>query len=557
MARSVHLRAAMICILHGYLLDGSGSNLWTRSIARALVRDGVTIHLVCQEPHPGTYDFISEAYEYCADGTVSMVLERATKYDGRCIMHQPVLGDTLPVYVWDEYEEFEHVLPMTEMGDSALEDYIHRNVDVVSRVVREHGITVMHANHALLMSVVAQRVSAWTGVPYAVMPHGSALEYAVKPDARLRRLAAEAFEHAAAVLAISDEVAVRAGEAFGAAVTDLASKLSRLDLGVDTSAFRPIEPSARRTNIEHVGRLLGTVERGRTNAQARTLTAELDAGAAPATVYERVGSYTAKLPDADVEAKLATIDWSTDRVIVFVGRLIAAKGIHAVLAALPLIASRSPRARLIVVGHGPLREPLEAFVHALAHGDRALAERVLEHAATIAAGEPEHLEAVHHFRRALEERGELDAYWDAAERYLKPDTAVFTGYLTHREMAWLLPCCDAAVFPSMVIESGPLVFLEALASGVFPIGTYFGGMKVKIDRVAPTLDGGHGDLMKLRPDAEHIVRDIADIVPRALEVGGRYRDRLRRVAENHYDWIPVARRLNQLLERVAADTPPP
>ena len=541
----------MICILHGYLLDGSGSNLWTRSIVRALVRDGATVHLICQEPHPETYDFVNQAFVYPADGTVVTVLDRETEYTGRCIMHQPVLGDTLPVYVWDEYEEFEHVVPMTELDDKALEDYIHCNVDVVTRVVREHGITVMHANHALLMTVVAQRVSAWTGVPYAVMPHGSALEYAVKPDPRLRRLAAEAFQHADRVLVISDEIAQRAADTFGDAVTDLESKLSRLDLGVDTSAFLPIERSERTRNVKHIAGLLETVARGRTHAQGEALAHALDSGALPAAACERVGGYTAKYPDEDVEAKLASIDWSTDQVIAFVGRLIPAKGIHAVIAALPLILARSPRARLIIVGHGPLREPLEAFVHALARGDRMLATRVLEHAATIAAGEPEHLEAIDIFWNGLAEHGGLDGYWDAAERYMKPDTVVFTGYLTHREMAWLLPCCDVAVFPSMVIESGPLVFLEALASGVFPIGTYFGGMKVKIDRAAPVLDGDHGSLMKVRPAAAHIVADIARVLPDALEIAPQYRSRLRTVADEHYDWRPIARRLRNLLEETA------
>jgi hypothetical protein len=44
-------------------------------------------------------------------------------------------------------------------------------------------------------------------------------------------------------------------------------------------------------------------------------------------------------------------------------------------------------------------------------------------------------------------------------------------------------------------------------------------------------------------------------VPAALEVGARYRGRLRKVAEDHYDWVPVARRLRQLLEQIAADAP--
>ena len=52
----------MICILHGWLLEGSGSNLWTRSIVTALARAGETVHLMCQENHPQLYDCIAESY---------------------------------------------------------------------------------------------------------------------------------------------------------------------------------------------------------------------------------------------------------------------------------------------------------------------------------------------------------------------------------------------------------------------------------------------------------------------------------------------------------------
>jgi hypothetical protein len=58
--------------------------------------------------------------------------------------------------------------------------------------------------------------------------------------------------------------------------------------------------------------------------------------------------------------------------------------------------------------------------------------------------------------------------------------------------------------------------------------------------------------MKVRPHASAIVADIADVVPPALEVASQYRGHLRRLAEEHYDWVPVARRLRQLLEEIAA-----
>ena len=108
----------MLCILHGYLLEGSGSNLWTRAIARSLSREGETIHLVCQENHPEHYDFIAQAFRYHPDGSVEMILEeREVPYPGRCIMHKPQLGEVLPVYVWDKYEEFSTVVPMAELPD--------------------------------------------------------------------------------------------------------------------------------------------------------------------------------------------------------------------------------------------------------------------------------------------------------------------------------------------------------------------------------------------------------------------------------------------------------
>src|SRR5215212_2742459 len=107
----------MICILHGYLLDGSGSNLWTRSVIQSLSRAGETTHLVCQENHPERFDFIGEAYRYHLDGSVETIFRREVPYGGRCIMHKPQIGDTLPVYVWDHYEEFTNVVPMIDLPD--------------------------------------------------------------------------------------------------------------------------------------------------------------------------------------------------------------------------------------------------------------------------------------------------------------------------------------------------------------------------------------------------------------------------------------------------------
>ena len=437
----------MICFLHGYLLEGSGSNLWTRSIIQSLCRTGHTIHLVCQEPHPERYDFIAEARVYKLNGDVVTTLARDVPYPGRCIMHKPELGDTLPVYVWDKYEEFPRVVPMVDLPTHEIEQYLARNVEVVKRIVAENDITVIQANHMVLMSVVAQRV----GIPYVIMPHGSALEYAVRPDARFQAYARDALRDAKLLLVSSDEL----GERVRALFPNVMPPVREIRVGVDTASFHPVARAGRMRNIEHAIALLRELP----------LTEDPDK----------------KLPDADVVATLRAIDWLNSRIIIYVGRLIEEKGVHHLVDAMPAIRAHYPDAQLVVAGHGPLRDRLRE------------------------------LPGVH-----------------------------FLGYLAHRELSWIMPCCDVGVFPSLVKESGPMVFLEALASGCFPVATYFAGAKNKIDTVAPWL-GEDARWMKLRVD--HVATDMAPTVIGALAVSARHTETLRRVAEEEYDWQPIARKL--------------
>jgi glycosyltransferase involved in cell wall biosynthesis len=325
--------------LHGYLLEGSGSNLWTRAIVQALCRDGHAVHLVCQEFHPEIYDFIAAAYLYENDGSVTTLFERDTPYAAGCVMHKPRLGDTLPVYVHDHYEEFAKVVPMVELPDEAIEAYLALNVAVVERVVRDHGVTAMHANHAVLMSVVAERVRAATGVPFAIMPHGSAIEYAVKKDRRFHALAAGAFDRAARIFVIGPEMRRRITDVFPDQV-GIERRISDLNLGVDTKAFSLVDREDRGGRIATLSAVLKDIKRGKRPEAVQRLRGRLYtnigfkallAAAAEARGYEE------KLPDAGGEAELVTLDWDRDEILLFVGRLIASKGPQNIVAALPRI----------------------------------------------------------------------------------------------------------------------------------------------------------------------------------------------------------------------------
>ncbi|MBF0589529.1 MAG: glycosyltransferase [Magnetococcales bacterium] len=541
----------MIALLHGYLLEGSGSNLWTRAIVQGLCRAGETVHLMCQEQHPEAYDFISKAIHYHPDGREEMVLDRTTSYPGEVIFHRPELGSTLPVYVWDRYDWFEKVTPMVELDDAAIEAYLQRNVEVLERIIQRHPITVLHANHTVMMPEVARRAAKAHGLPYAAMPHGSALEYAVKRDRRFHKMGQMGLEEATLVVVTGDEVRQRLNAIYPT-LSGLNEKVIQPPLGVDMERFKLVDRTQRRAEIEQLQQRLARLSPGANvpmDARLETLPKQPDRKKFTTCIQEVSHLFDLKKPDEGLARNLERIAGNDGPVLLYVGRLISAKGVHSILMALPELLRQWPDLKWLVVGHGPLRGILEALLWALRCGKREWL-RALVRWGSLLEEPAQPLDSAQGHLDYLAEGGQLERWFADAERLLKPDTVLFTGYLTHAELQHLFPCCDAAVFPSVVAESGPMVFLEALASGVWPLGTDHAGMAASIGAFSalhPELDVS---AMKVRPEAAMTVRDIVAHLPMGVEQlqnSPNLKEIFYNHVRNHHDWRAIADYLNRRL----------
>ncbi len=85
--------------------------------------------------------------------------------------------------------------------------------------------------------------------------------------------------------------------------------------------------------------------------------------------------------------------------------------------------------------------------------------------------------------------------------------------------------------------------MEAMASGCFPVGTYFAGMAASIDSVAGSIPADVSEWMKLDADENKTVRDIVLKTKGALTVEDRYKKALCKITVEKYDWQNISKRL--------------
>ena len=195
-----------VLIWHGYLLGGTGSNVYTRSLARAWSRLGHDVVVFCQEPHPEEFDL-----------------------GGARVVRPDLEGGPLPVFVLDRYEDLEarHLQDLTR---DQREAFVARN----AAAVREHlPADFLLVNHVLLGAPVGAAV----GMPFVVKAHGSELEFSIRGNEELAAWAREALVAADEVYAGSEHIGRVLMEVLGPGPH--LERVRTVPPGVDVEEFRP------------------------------------------------------------------------------------------------------------------------------------------------------------------------------------------------------------------------------------------------------------------------------------------------------------------------------
>jgi glycosyltransferase involved in cell wall biosynthesis len=532
-----------VLIFHGYLLDGTGSNVYNARLAAALVGLGHEVHLLSQDRHAEEYPFVDALGDW-DNGTLRVreLVRSASKGDrasrpGRCIVYRPDIGELLPVYVADRYEGI-HARTFAQCSDREIADYIAANVAAVLELRERVGPQAALANHLVMGPVILAR-GLEGRVPYAVKVHGSALEYTVKPQPeRFLAFAREGLAGAFGVLVGSRHTA----SSLWAAVGDprLPERTRLGPPGVDVKRFTPREPLAAAAGLRALaGRLRSASPPQPPESGARERGA--DPGRRSQEPEEATRSVFVRDTGAAAQA-LARLEPEREELVAFVGKLIVSKGVDLLLAAWPLVLERVPRARLVVVGFGAYRDGLEHLCAALHRGDLqaareiALAGRALE-------GESSPSRPLRHLLAFLDS---LDGH--ERGRYLAcardlDEQVVFAGRLDHGELAELLPACEAVVVPSTFPEAFGMVAAEAAACGALPLSAAHSGLAEVSGVLARSIPHAAADWLSFPVD-DRAVRSLAARLCGWLQADSTLRAQTREglvaAVREHWSWEGVA-----------------
>jgi len=267
----------VILLWHGYLLEGTGSNIYTQALAREWSRSGHEVTVVCQEPNPEAFDLA-----------------------GARIVRPELPDGLLPTFVLDRYAGL-HPKLLQECSLAERERYVEAN----ARALRELApADLVFANHVLLGGAVG----AASGLRYAVKAHGSELEYSMRGNRELSEWGRASLAPAEAVFVGSAHIRAVLEEVVGH-VDDV----HEVPPGVDIEEFRIADRESA------LAALLDEARRDPPN---------------PGNAQER-------LPDEGNAERLAAWFADDQPTVLYFGKLLYNKGVHVLFDALREVGARA------------------------------------------------------------------------------------------------------------------------------------------------------------------------------------------------------------------------
>ena len=528
-----------LVIVHGYLLSGTGSNIYCANVAKTWKRLGHAVTVMCQDHKAGALEFVDE----CFIGTNNIPISAPSPGSIRVVV--PDIDGLLLVYVHNRYDGFT-VKALEDCSIAEIDNHVEKTAAGLRRVLAQ-GVDRILTNHALLSPVVAKRACQGTQVPFDVKIHGSAITFSLKQRPELNRYAVEGLTHCEKIVAGTVYISKLLNETFSQNSDEIGLHRKQVIIppGMDPNVFQTLD-SVARNQQQFLDGIKSFIARKPEGRKAANIILPKD----PARVEDLhgalktiAGSYDQWAVDSDIVERWPQIVEGEPTVVYF-GAYLNTKGVGELIASFPIVLREIPKARLLVIGYGGYREHMEGMLSSMEAGD------------------------VDSFVAYCQAGSFLDASPDQLQqifRKLSPGERqhiTVTGIMEHSQLSKILPVASVAVVGSKCAEAFGMVMVESMASGVLPISNYHSGLADVLDvvkKVDPSLEA----IMRMDPqpggkfgltDGSVMVEELPKRVIKALKFlypngyldysqRSQVAQRLRGIAVENFSWTKICKSL--------------
>jgi glycosyltransferase involved in cell wall biosynthesis len=531
-----------LVIVHGYLLSGTGSNIYTANVAKTWKSLGHAVTVVCQDRKAGTLDFVEE----CFIGTDNIPTNAPRPGSIRAVI--PDIDDLLLVYVYNPYDGFT----VKAMGDASvcaiaeIDNHIEKTAAGLRKVLAQ-GVDRVLTNHTILSPVIAKRACEGTQVPYDVKIHGSSIYFSLKQRSELIKYAVEGLTRCEKIIAGTAYISRLLNETFAeySDEIDLRRKCVIIPPGMDPDVFQLVDSVAKNQQrfLDKIKMFMARKPQGRQAAKVALPSNPTQVEDLHGSLGVLAGTYDQWAVDSDLLERWPSIV-EGEPVIISFGTYLNTKGIGELVAAFPAILQQVPKARLLLIGYGPYREHMEGMLSSFESGN------------------------VESFIAFCQAGNFLDSSSDQLRtifRKLSPEECqriTVTGITEHSQLSEILPVASVSIVATKCAEAFGMVMVESMSSGVLPLGNYHSGLADVLDVVKgadPSLEA----MMHMDPksggkfefaDGSHIVEELPKRVIKALEYlyPNGYEDqsrrrqvseKLRSIAVENFSWTKICKAL--------------
>jgi glycosyltransferase involved in cell wall biosynthesis len=518
-----------IVILHGYILQGTGSNVYVANIAKAWKNQGHKVTILCQDRNAGKLPIVDEFILGTPDSKLK------SPKDGTIRVIVPNINNLLPVYVMDEYKGYT-VKTIQSMSDNEINKHINMVALVLTNIYTTQKVDKVFTNHALLSPAIAYKALKGTDIPYDIKIHGSAIEFSLVPTPRLMKYAKSSIENANNVYAGSQHIRNRIIEVFSSycEIDKINAKIKIVSPGMDPSLFK-ISGNFSSNNSAFISKIKNIVSRkssGRNinNISDLSYSNNISAEDLHQELINKGKTYNQRTVDADLLDRW-NIKNANEPIIFYFGKFLQTKGIGELLTTAPSIIAKNPKVKFIFSGFGTYREHMEQLLDAFCEGNLEKAIKIGK------AG---------NFISELN----IEEYFFKISPKIR-NRIIITGFLNHDLLSQILPLASICVVPSKLSEAFGMVAVEAMACGVVPICNNHSGLK----DILETLKQNCPELASITVTDKNLFFDklpetidntLNFIHPNGYEDFSKIdslRKQLRKIAVENYSWDKIAENL--------------